>query len=100
MKTVSIIIPVYNTAEYIEECIQSVLEQTYKHIELIVIDDFSTDHSYEILRKLEQEHDQIKLFKFKNLQKNLYFTKNIYQIALDLHFKFISFFTCDLNSFV
>lgn len=64
MKTVSIIIPVYNTAEYIEECIQSVLEQTYKHIELIVIDDFSTDHSYEILRKLEQEHDQIKLFKF------------------------------------
>src|SRR5699024_10368844 len=64
MKTVSIIIPVYNTAEYIEKCIQSVLDQSYKHIELIVIDDCSTDNSYENLTKFKNEHDQIKLFKF------------------------------------
>ena len=48
---VSIIVPVYNTAEYIEECIQSVLSQSYKNIELIIVDDGSTDSSVMICQK-------------------------------------------------
>lgn len=51
---VSIIVPVYNTAEYVEECIQSILSQTYKKIELILVNDGSTDGSGEICRKYEQ----------------------------------------------
>ena len=50
---VSVIVPVFNTAEYVEECIQSVLSQSYKNIELILVNDGSTDGSGEICRKYE-----------------------------------------------
>ena len=50
---VSIIVPVYNTAEYVEECIQSVLSQSYKNIELILVNDGSTDGSGKICKKYE-----------------------------------------------
>ena len=45
---VSIIIPVYNTEEYLEECLDSVLNQTLKDIEIICIDDKSSDKSLDI----------------------------------------------------
>ena len=48
---VSIIVPIYNTAEYIGECIQSILSQSYKNIELILVNDVSTDGSGEICKK-------------------------------------------------
>jgi glycosyltransferase involved in cell wall biosynthesis len=50
---VSIIVPVYNTAEYVEECIQSILSQSYKNTELILVNDGSTDESGEICKKYE-----------------------------------------------
>lgn len=51
---VSIIVPIYNTAEYVEECIQSILSQSYQPIELILVNDGSTDGSGEICKKYEQ----------------------------------------------
>ena len=42
---ISIIVPVYNTEAYLQECIQSVLKQTYRHWELLLVDDGSTDKS-------------------------------------------------------
>lgn len=53
---VSIIVPSYNHEAYIEACIDSVLKQTYPNIELIVIDDGSTDRSPEILEGLQRQH--------------------------------------------
>ena len=53
---VSVIIPSYNHAAYIEESILSVVNQTYKNIELIVIDDGSTDNSREILERLQKQY--------------------------------------------
>ncbi|WP_455538718.1 glycosyltransferase family 2 protein [Terrisporobacter sp.] len=49
--TISIIIPVYNTAMYLEQCLNSIHKQTFKDYEVICVDDGSSDNSYEILEK-------------------------------------------------
>ncbi len=48
---ISIIIPVYNVEKYLEECIESCINQTYRNIEIILINDGSTDNSLEICQK-------------------------------------------------
>jgi len=60
---VSIVIPVYNTEKYIEKCIKSALNQTYDNIEIIVVDDGSTDSTPSLLKKFE---DRIKIITKKN----------------------------------
>jgi glycosyltransferase involved in cell wall biosynthesis len=60
---VSVVIPVYNSENYLEECLNSVLEQTYSNIEIIVIDDGSTDLSSDILKKFS---DRVNIFSQKN----------------------------------
>ena len=51
---VSIVIPCYNGADYLKESIQSILSQTYENIEIIVIDDGSTDDSVYILKEYQE----------------------------------------------
>jgi len=62
--TVSIIIPVYNSANYIKDTILSCIEQTYKNIEIIVVNDGSTDDSEDIILSLAD--DRIKYFNILN----------------------------------
>lgn len=52
MKKVSVIIPVHNSEKYILKCINSVINQTYKNLEIILIDDKSTDNSVELIKKI------------------------------------------------
>ncbi|MEA4915958.1 glycosyltransferase [Proteiniphilum sp.] len=59
---VSVIIPVYNTEAYVEEAIRSVMNQTLRDIEIIIIDDGSTDHSLSVIKKLAREDDRIQYF--------------------------------------
>lgn len=63
---ISIIIPVYNAEKYISECLDSVINQTFKDIEVICVDDGSTDSSYDILQKYAQKEDRIKVIKQEN----------------------------------
>lgn len=51
---VSIVIPVYNSEEYLEECLESVITQSYKNIEIILINDGSTDNSLNICYKFKK----------------------------------------------
>lgn len=62
---VSIIIPVYNGEKYIESCISSILGQTYKNIELVIINDGSTDNTKNILNKYKTDN-RIKIFSNDN----------------------------------
>lgn len=66
MIKVSVVIPVYNGEKYLEECLDSVCQQTLKEIEIICVDDGSTDSSYEILERYQQADDRIRLFKQQN----------------------------------
>ncbi len=59
MKKVSIIIPVYNTAKYLADCIKSVIEQTLNDIEIIIINDGSTDQSEKIIKTFCQKDNRI-----------------------------------------
>lgn len=58
---ISVVLPVYNGEKYLVEAMDSILEQSFKDFELIVIDDGSTDSSIQILRKYEQTDNRVKL---------------------------------------
>ncbi len=60
---VSIILPVYNGRQSLTACMKSLLRQTYKQIEIIVIDDHSTDESYKILRSFQKKDQRIRIFR-------------------------------------
>lgn len=60
-KMISIIVPVYNAENYIEKCVNSLQNQTYKNIEIILVDDGSTDNSYDICKKIVDENQNINL---------------------------------------
>lgn len=62
-KLVSIITPIYNGEKYIEECIESVLNQSYENIEMIIVDDGSTDNSEKIVKKYINNFHFIKYIK-------------------------------------
>ena len=57
--SIAVIVPIYNVADYLVECIRSILAQTYQHFTLIAIDDGSTDGSGEIAERLSQEDARI-----------------------------------------
>ena len=58
---VSVIIPVYNTEKYIEKCLNSVINQTYTNLEIIVINDASTDSTLDIVNKFAHRDARIKI---------------------------------------
>lgn len=63
---VSICIPVFNAEKYISECLESLVNQTLKDIEIICVDDGSTDHSLEILKNYQKRHHNITVIHQEN----------------------------------
>lgn len=66
MSFFSIIIPVYNAEKYVEKCINSVANQTFTDIEIIVIDDGSTDNSLKIIKEMSLKDERIKIISQAN----------------------------------
>jgi glycosyltransferase involved in cell wall biosynthesis len=63
---ISVLIPTYNVEKFINSAIQSVINQTYSNLEIIVVDDGSTDQTYSILEKIKKSEPRLKLYKNKN----------------------------------
>lgn len=63
---VSVIVPVYNVERYLEECINSILAQTYNNLELILVDDGSTDSSSQICKHFAQIDDRVFFYSQRN----------------------------------
>lgn len=66
MKTISIIIPMYNCKKNIQCCVDSILNQSYKDIELLLIDDGSKDGTFDFCENLYKKNNKIKLYKKEN----------------------------------
>ena len=64
---ISVIIPVYNTEKYLNQCLDSIINQTYKKIEIICVNDGSSDNSLKILKEYENKYSNIKII---NLEQN------------------------------
>lgn len=63
---ISVIMPVFNREKIIAESVESILEQTYRNIELIIVDDGSTDSTLNIVKKLSEKDSRIQILKQKN----------------------------------
>ena len=63
---ISVIVPVYNVEAYLERCVESILQQTYAHFELILINDGSTDSSGQICDQLASQYENIKVYHIEN----------------------------------
>ena len=65
-KLISVIVPVYNVEEYVEKCVLSIINQTYKNLEIILVDDGSTDNSGKICDEIAIKDNRIKVIHKKN----------------------------------
>ncbi|MCI6517388.1 MAG: glycosyltransferase [Lachnospiraceae bacterium] len=61
MEKVSVIVPVYNTRQYLGKCVESIIHQTYRHLEILLIDDGATDGSGELCDKYAEKDDRIRV---------------------------------------
>ena len=71
MPKISVVIPVYNTEEYLEQCLDSVLGQTLQDVEVICVDDCSRDGSYRIMEAYHARDPRVKIFRFNESKSAL-----------------------------
>ena len=63
---ISVIVPVYNVEQYLERCVDSIINQTYKNLEIILVNDGSTDNSGQLCDELAKKDDRIRVIHKKN----------------------------------
>ena len=94
IKNLSIIMTVYNGEKYISETIESILKQSYKDFEFIIIDDGSTDKTFSICEKYALQNNRIRLY--KNMQnKWVVKTRNILLSKIPKTFKYVAIIDAD-----
>lgn len=84
MTRISVIVPVYNTERYLRKCLDSILEQTYTNLEIILIDDGSTDESLKICRNYQKNDSRIHVYTQKNSGQSSARAKGISLATSDL----------------
>ena len=66
MKKISVIVPVYNAEKYLQDWVESIIQQSYQNIEIILINDGSTDNSYAVMQRLQEKDKRIRIFSREN----------------------------------
>jgi len=66
MEKISVIVPIYNCENFLDKCIESIINQTYKNLEIILINDGSTDNSLKIINEYAKKDKRIKIIDKKN----------------------------------
>lgn len=87
----SIIVPVYNGEQYLEKCVYSILNQSYKQIEVVLVNDGSTDCSYDICKKIEKNDKRVTLLNQSNKGQNGARITGV----MHAHYDLIGFVDCD-----
>ena len=72
---ISVVVPVYNAEKYLDRCITSILGQSYKNFELLLIDDFSTDQSHAFCKKIAKNDKRVRVL-LNERNKGVSFTRN------------------------
>lgn len=93
MDLISIIVPVYNMEKYLHRCINSLLNQTYKNIEILLIDDGSTDNSGVICDKYENDYNNIYVYHKEN--EGVSIARNFGLQRINRNSKYIGFVDSD-----
>lgn len=65
--SVPIIVLAYNTGQFIEKCLKSIQDQTYKNIQIIVIDDMSSDNTVSIIKSMQAKDNRIILIQLEKM---------------------------------
>lgn len=63
---ISVVVPIYNTGKYLVECVEHVLRQSYQNIEIILVDDGSTDNSGKICDTFMMQDERVRVFHQEN----------------------------------
>lgn len=72
MAKITLIIPIYNVEKYLSKCLESILNQSYKKIKILCINDGSTDRLQEIVKKYQKTDSRIHLINTQNGQPMFY----------------------------
>lgn len=81
---VSVIMPVFNSEQFVGESIQSVLNQTYQNWELVVIDDASTDSSLEIVQEFSRQDSRIRILQHSESSGARFHVMMVYERLKDV----------------
>ncbi|MRM82750.1 glycosyltransferase family 2 protein [Riemerella anatipestifer] len=81
---VTVIIPVYNVEKYVRKCLDSVIKQTYENLDIIIVNDGSTDNSARILEEYAQKDKRIRVFHQKNKGLSSARNKGIFETRTEL----------------
>lgn len=89
---IDVLVPVYNAETYVERCLNCLLNQTYKNIRIVIVDDGSTDNSANIIKKYANLYQNISFFA-KNNEKSISKTRNF--LLSKIESKYFTFFDVD-----
>lgn len=81
---ISVVVPCWNVERYVEECVKSLISQKYENIEIILVDDCSTDSTLSILRNLKNKDSRIRIVERKKMKAAVPVEIRVFESLLEI----------------